>query len=264
MSSCYEGIVMSNITGRESIEKELASRPCVAAIRMQLDLLDSCQGDDALIGYTGHVRPAGAGPRGVVVVRTFSAQRLRDDLAALTPWQRAVFAVGCVEVLLPAYVKFNAMEEAGDPDLVREIVDAVWSALESSEVGSAELPAPEVVQVLLPDDEDWNEWAPQAEDAIAALVYLLELLRQDDVDLAAYPAERAYAAVDEFAAREQGLEVLHPADRAALVAAPSIQAELQRQADALAILRDASAGRSVVAQIRAAARRLPIGDDIPA
>ena len=43
MSSCYESIVMSNITGRESIEKELASPPCVAAIGMQLELVDSYQ-----------------------------------------------------------------------------------------------------------------------------------------------------------------------------------------------------------------------------
>ncbi|MGN9801927.1 hypothetical protein [Micromonospora sp. L32] len=39
LSACYESIVMSNISGRESIEKELANPLCMAEIKMQHELL---------------------------------------------------------------------------------------------------------------------------------------------------------------------------------------------------------------------------------
>ncbi|WP_328369613.1 DUF416 family protein [Micromonospora zamorensis] len=192
---------------------------------------------------------------------SFDGQRLRVVVAALEPWQRVAFAASCVEVLVPSYVKFSELKQVGDADLVRTSVDAVWSALEVHEpdVLYPELPSPESVKELLPSEDDWNEWAPQAEDAVASLVYLLELLGSDDVTYAIYTAERAYAAVDEFSAREQGLGVLDADDRAALLGSPSTQVELRRQTEALRILRDSAGGRSAVAELRAAAQRTPVG-----
>ncbi|MEV0726978.1 DUF416 family protein [Micromonospora purpureochromogenes] len=196
----------------------------------------------------------------VVPVR-FDSQRLREELANLDPWQRTAFAVSCVEVLVPAYLKFSRLEEVGDPVLVRNSVDAVWLGLQGRDMSSAvsELPSPDSIKELLPAEEDWNEWAPQAEDAIASLVYLLELLRDDNVDLAVYIAERAYAAADEFEAREQDLEVLGSNDSEALLQASSIQAELQRQVDALNALQVPEADSSVIAVLRAAAMQVPVG-----
>ncbi|BCL12598.1 DUF416 family protein [Micromonospora sagamiensis] len=196
----------------------------------------------------------------VVPVR-FDSRRLREDLANLAPWQRAAFVVSCVEVLIPAYLKFSGLEEVGDPVLVRTSVDAVWSGLQGDDMSSAvsELPSPASIEELLPAEEDWNEWAPQAEDAIVSLVYLLELLRDDNVDLAVYVAERAYAAADEFEAREQDLEVLGSDDGEVLLQASSIQAELQRQVDALDALQDPAADSSIIAGLRAAAMQVPVG-----
>ncbi|KIR61302.1 hypothetical protein TK50_26730 [Micromonospora haikouensis] len=191
----------------------------------------------------------------------FDSQRLREGLANLAPWHRVAFAVSCVEVLIPAYLKFSELEEAGDRVLVRMWVDAVWSGLQGGNMSSAisELPSPDSIKELLPVQEEWNEWAPQAEDAIASLVYLLELLRDDNVDLAVYVAERAYAAADEFEAREQDLEVIGSDDSEVLLQASSIQAELQRQVDVLSALQDPVADSSIIAGLRAAAMRVPVG-----
>ncbi|MDG4838427.1 DUF416 family protein [Micromonospora sp. WMMD967] len=196
----------------------------------------------------------------VVPVR-FDSQRLRGNLVSLAPWQRVAFAAGCVEVLIPAYLKFSELEEVGDPVLVRTSVDAVWSGLQGGDVSgvASELPTPDSMKELLPAEEDWNEGAPQAEDAIASLVYLLEILRDDNVDLAVYAAERAYSAADEFEAREQDLEVLGRDDGEALLQASSIQAELRRQADALDALQDPVADLSIVSGLRAAAMQVPVG-----
>ncbi|MEU8407061.1 DUF416 family protein [Micromonospora sp. NPDC048842] len=191
----------------------------------------------------------------------FDGQRLRTVLATLEPWQRVAFAVSCVEVLVPSYVRFSEPDQVGDAHLVRASVDAVWSALAGHQpaVHYPELPSPDAVKELLPAEDDWNDWAPQAEDAVASLVYLLELVDSDDVTDAVYTAERAYAAVDEFSAREQDLEVLDADDREALLGSPSVQDELRRQTEALTILGDSAADRSAVAELRAAARRNPVG-----
>nr|WP_165449456.1 DUF416 family protein [Krasilnikovia cinnamomea] len=197
------------------------------------------------------------------VVR-FDGEQLRASLGALTSWQRVAFAVSCVEVLVPSYARFSEIEEVGDPELVRTVVDAVWSSLGTSDGFSMppDLPSPDAVKELLPTEDDWNEWAPQAEDAIAALVYLLELIRSDDVEMAAYTSERAYAAVDEFTAREQELEVLDASDRESLLESASIQTELQRQATTLDILRNRGADSSAIAELRVLAQRAPIGGPI--
>lgn len=196
----------------------------------------------------------------VVPVR-FDSQRLREDLAGFAPWQRAAFAVSCVEVLIPAYLKFSGLEGVGDPVLVRTSVDEVWAGLQGGDIGSAtsRLPSPDSMKELLPAEEDWNEWAPQAEDAISSLVYLLELLRDDNIELAVYVAERAYSAADEFEAREQDLGVLGSDDGEALLQASSIQVELQRQMDVLDALRDYAGNPSLIADLRAAAIQVPVG-----
>ncbi|MBQ0981179.1 DUF416 family protein [Micromonospora sp. M61] len=198
---------------------------------------------------------------GAASTESFDGQRLRTVLAALEPWQRVAFAVSCVEVLVPSYVKFSEPDQIGDADLVRASVDAVWSASAGHQpaVHCPELPSPDAVKELLPSEDDWNDWAPQAEDAVASLIYLLELVGSDDVTYAVYAAERAYAAADELSAREQGLGVLDADDREALLGSPSVQVELRRQAEALTILGDSAGDRSAVAELRAAARRIPVG-----
>ncbi|MFI7603713.1 DUF416 family protein [Micromonospora sp. NPDC049366] len=171
------------------------------------------------------------------------------------------FAASCVEVLVPSYVRYSELEQVGDPALVRAVTDAVWSALVSDqpEEGLSALPSAGAVRELLPSEEGWNEWAPQAEDAIASLGYLLELVRNDDVTVAAYPAERAYAAVDELTAREQDLGVLDADGREALLESPPIQVELQRQAEALRGPAGLGLGTFSREGLRAAAERTPVG-----
>ncbi len=193
----------------------------------------------------------------------FDPESLRESLAALSAWQRIAFAASCVEVLVPSYAKLAELEEVGDPDLVRSTLDGVWSGLKSPDriVDPAGLPSPDSVKELLPAEEDWNEWAPQAEDAVAALVYLVELLRHDDVDLAAYTAERAYSAADEFEAREQEPGAVDADGREALLGSSSIQAELRRQTDALRRIQDGTTESSIITELRAAANRVPIGGE---
>jgi uncharacterized protein YjaG (DUF416 family) len=194
----------------------------------------------------------------------FDPERLRQDLASMTRWKRVAFAISCVEILIPSYARFAELENAGNPEFVRATTDAVWAELgrASFEIDASDLPSTASVRELLPGEDEWNEWAPQAEDAIASLVYLLELVHSNDISYVVYAAQRAYAAVDEFAARQFGLGVLDAEQRAELLQSASIQTELVRQEDALRVLRESSDGdESVLSNLRATSCLLAVGGE---
>jgi len=191
----------------------------------------------------------------------FDPERLNEELAGLSHWQRVAFATSCVEVLVPSYRRFSELEEVGDADLVESAVNAVWDELErtTSSLDPSRLLPSERALELMPEEEDWNEWAPQAENSITALVYLLRLARQDETKYAVYAAQHAYEAVDEFVARERDLRVVDTAGRAELLQAPLIQDELHRQNEVLRILRDSTDGRSHLPELRGNAQARAVG-----
>jgi uncharacterized protein YjaG (DUF416 family) len=192
----------------------------------------------------------------------FNATGLRAALTELHEWHRAAFAIACVEALIPAYERYCAMEQAGDPALVRQATDAVWQHLEPERFGQPDisLPAREALMAIMPEDEDWNEWAPQAEDTIAALVMVLDLLHDNEPELAARIATRPYASADELSARTMEVGVVGEAERRQLLESPAVQAELERQERALTALRQvARPESSVLRELRQGAHRFHIG-----
>jgi len=188
-------------------------------------------------------------------------QRLGDQLSVLTHWQRVAFAATCVEVLVPSYRRFSELEEVGDAAFVESAIAAVWAELErSDEIDSTGIPSSAAVLEFMPQEEDWNDWSPQAENAITALAYLTMLIREDDVQYAVYPAEHAYEAVDELVNRDPEPRMLDAVARAAVSGSAAIQAELERQEEVLRILSDsADGGRSRLGELRDHARRGAIG-----
>lgn len=123
----------------------------------------------------------------------FDDVNLSDELSQLDHWQRVAFVASCVEVLIPSYVRFAELEEIGDPGMVASVIDRVWVSLgdPQGDLGRLELPSSEALLELSPEEEDWNEWAPQAENAIAALSFLVDLTRNDDPGLQSEPRSNA-------------------------------------------------------------------------
>ncbi|GIJ44108.1 hypothetical protein Val02_09940 [Virgisporangium aliadipatigenens] len=175
----------------------------------------------------------------------FDRRGLLAELDASTPWRRVVFVASCVEVLIPGYARFSELEGVGDTALLRDTLDAVWAEAGrpgSESVAASVLPPDDAIEALLPAEEDWNDWAPQAEDAVAALMYLTRLIRGGDIAAAAYAAARSYSAFDEFVARRLELRAVDHAARVILLSAPEIQAELRRQRDVLRRLAESADG----------------------
>ena len=53
----------------------------------------------------------------------------RDELFNLPPTHRIAFAASCAERLFPNYVAFSRDANWGNPQQLREALDAVWSHL---------------------------------------------------------------------------------------------------------------------------------------
>lgn len=167
-------------------------------------------------------------------------------------------------MLLPAYNRFCVLEDTGEPDLVRRAMDSVWLRLESNELArlGVELPTRENLLDLMPQEDDWNEWAPQAEDAIGSLVLLRDLFESGDVALAVRIAERPYGGADELAAREMDIAFVDAPGRRRLLESPIVQRELQRQDGAIALLRGSpDRDASVLHLLRRTATESALGGD---
>jgi uncharacterized protein YjaG (DUF416 family) len=193
----------------------------------------------------------------------FDKGRLRQLLVRLSKWKQVAFAASCVEILVPSYARFAELEGVGDPALVRAAAEAVWSELGRSlfEGDPPDLPPSSSIRRLVPNEDDWNEWAPQAEDAIAALFYLLEFVQNNNIEFLIYVAQRAYSAIDELTARQLDLGVLDAAQRRALLQSPPIQTELLRQQDAIRLLQDSSDGdESLLSNLRETSKSLAVGE----
>ncbi|MFI9530920.1 DUF416 family protein [Micromonospora rosaria] len=181
----------------------------------------------------------------------FDEDRLNEELRDLGHWQRVAFVASCVEVLVPGYARFCEEEGVGDPDLIGNIVNQVWDGLRRPVLEGIEVPSPSSVLDSLPEEEDWNEWFPQAENAVAATSFLVELVRNNDASLAVRAANQCYEAVDELAAR--GIEggLLDAEAREVLGELPLVQKELLRQQEAILELRKAvDRGYSTVVRLR--------------
>ncbi|XVV16182.1 DUF416 family protein [Actinoplanes sp. CA-131856] len=127
-------------------------------------------------------------------------EQFHAGLGRLDRWQAGVFAASCAEVLYPSYARFVDIERVGDSRFVRSTLDAAWERLEGGE--GAALPSGDEVLRLLPLEEDWNDWAAQAENAIGALSIVVGILDgHGKPGAAADAAYQAYEAADELANR---------------------------------------------------------------
>src|SRR5262245_53604306 len=192
---------------------------------------------------------------------TFDRARLRSDLEGLDRWQVVAFAGTCAEVLIPGYRRFAELEEVGDVDLLNAVLDAAWAALPEDASAELPVPSPDTILGLLPQEEDWNEWAPQAENAVAAVHFVAKLQDSGDVDLAVREAQQAYEAVEELVARQApdgGL--LDAAARTRLLESDPVQAELERQEQVVRTLRESPDDRrALLAELRRSARQQAVG-----
>ena len=194
----------------------------------------------------------------------FSAERLLRDSGGFSQWKMEVFSASCSEVLISCYRKFSELEGVGDPDYMEEVLEGVWAALLTPRDGASgvDLPASQEILMMLPDqDEEWNEWSACAENAVASVGLLLELMAGGGREVVARIAQQSYEAVDWIAADDLDPPFVDARQAELILGSEIVQVELGRQLSAIEALRVAQDGQlDVVSALRRDAVALSIGE----
>jgi uncharacterized protein YjaG (DUF416 family) len=143
---------------------------------------------------------------------------------------RVVFALLCTTRIFPAYCRFHNRTHRGDPAMLELMMERLWRDIHGEEMTMDEIEraVDRVVQLVPSEADGWDEESqPYAEDAAAALAYVLRARLTGDPQEAAWAARRVYEAVDHFV-----VSTLPAAQREAertVLGHPVVQAELSRQ-----------------------------------
>jgi uncharacterized protein YjaG (DUF416 family) len=135
--------------------------------------------------------------------------------------------------ILPTYRRFHERTGYGAPAALQALVEQLWQDI----VGRQPMTEGEVraavdrAMELVPSEEDiWDEESqPYAEDAAAALAYAFRTRLTGDPQEAIWAARRVYEAADHFALGTCGIAPGGRENEHAILAHPSVQAELARQ-----------------------------------
>lgn len=145
----------------------------------------------------------------------------------------AAFAAACAERMLPAYHKFSARSNRGDPRILEQILTRLWRDLHGEQMSEAETEAQiDACMELIPreDDGPWVAEQAAAEDAVAAIAYALRCRRSGLAKEAAGAARRAYEALDDYVINHEDVDTQTLlGQRPRVLAHPLVQAELARQ-----------------------------------
>lgn len=165
----------------------------------------------------------------------FDRGQLRVALQRLTPRSRAVFAALCARRLAPAYARADGAASENASGAFAELHAQLWRGLAGDSLGASVLEEAIGRALALLPAEEGDE--PLAEDAVAALVYAFRTAAGGEAQDAAWAAERVYNALDTFL-QGWGYDPGALGGEEALRGHPLIQAELQRQAEDLTVLRE--------------------------
>lgn len=104
---------------------------------------------------------------------------LQDALSGLQRCSLATFFAACAERLLPLYQHFWDKEQWGNPELMREVLDDVWSHLQGGHMPDVKRRLEEV-GVLIPHGDDFD--APDSTFAQDAAICVDASLRASSTD----------------------------------------------------------------------------------
>lgn len=169
----------------------------------------------------------------------FEKAKLVGRLASLSHRGRVAFAAACAERLAPAYRLF----ERGPNEHVRKLEQAVehlWSD-STSKTPLDELEAEiEGVMEIIPQEDDfpgvWVQEITNAQNAGMAVVYALRARLTNDVQEAAWAAQVAYEALDNFVVNKEDVDMTTSGGEMRALSHDLVQAELARQQRDLADL----------------------------
>lgn len=130
----------------------------------------------------------------------FDETKLAQALSALPGRHQIAFAAACCERLIPNYHAFALMEDWGDPALLRQALDEIWSDLEGETFPKSSFRVLiAACKAVTPDTEDFTSFLTGAAlNAAAAIIYTLESCLDGDAELVAMVGRVAVNTIDEY------------------------------------------------------------------
>ena len=165
-------------------------------------------------------------------MQTNDEAELAVVLEASSPWQRAAFAVACAQRLSGLYFKYVEVTGEGESEFFRHTLASLWEALEEERDPGADWQGlAEKAEGLVPPGDAVNVtvWHWFAMDAMAALVYAIQVQVDGNVEKAVWAARQASEAVMFYVRQRDHLEIRTEADQDSPERCPELQEELTRQ-----------------------------------
>jgi uncharacterized protein YjaG (DUF416 family) len=165
-------------------------------------------------------------------ILTFNDQWLINMLDRMGPPFRTLFAAVAAERLFHAYLRYAYLSGRGNSNIMAEALNRLWSDIERQRSNPESVKETLArVMTLIPREDD-GPWVPEqawAEDAATALAYALRCLESGRSADAAWAAQRAYEAVDDFVVTQNAIDTGKPGASERILSSSLVQAELMRQ-----------------------------------
>lgn len=184
---------------------------------------------------------------------SFDREGLCERLSALPPIAALAFAAACA-----ARLENTARSMSADEGLNRLLAQSLDAAIAFVSRGLPfdTLAAEQALLAAMPDEDACPDLASAvADDAAAAAVYVLRLIRDGDPRDGMWAAERAYDIADEAVLRDMNVAVVDQAVEARLLRHPVVRTELERQSRDLDSVSRIGAGPAGLTAVIETARR---------
>jgi uncharacterized protein YjaG (DUF416 family) len=164
---------------------------------------------------------------------------LDKALEPLSPTCQLALALACCERHFQNYVSFYEGHHWGDPELLRSVLDRAWSVV------TGENPGPVTGDLLakcmstIPNSEQFSTpSADYAQNLAIMVVHVVEFMIRNDLKYIVMTAILARDLVDAKVQITEDLDALDPELERKIAQHPAMQAELESQRRALAMLNE--------------------------
>ena len=167
-------------------------------------------------------------------MKKFDSHLLVEDLNKLPIKFRTVFAVLCVERILPLLPNLSRVK-SGDLSMWRDAVAELWADVQKKKFTEEELKARiSTYTNRIPTEESgWTDGQAATEDCGAAIAYAYRSRLFGDSQEAAWSAQRAYELLDYLVTHSRESDQRNYGDEQAIISDPLIQEELGYQEESL-------------------------------
>lgn len=172
----------------------------------------------------------------------FQIDLIANKLSQLEVRRRALFAAMTTE-RLASFFRHYASSNPDELQTFNAGLDYVWSRIEAtSNLTDKDQDARQssIIEKILPSEDDLTPYAAQANDAVAALLYSIQSLTEENSKVAAWAAQRAYDSVDAIVNQLPDSSGNIPTDF--IDSHPLLDSELSQQKADLSAAKDAQLG----------------------